>query len=162
MGRRHGDGPFHRLPHPREPCQDPAQCTPVPMGTVPIYQALEKIDGDPLDLNWRVFRETLIEQARQGRGLLHLPRRRAPGPRGADRPPRTGSVGRGGSIMARWCVAHHRESFPYERLAAGRGRADPTPCAAGKLALLSPGVPACPTRASPSTIRSPSGPAACA
>ncbi|MCW5654466.1 phosphomethylpyrimidine synthase ThiC [Hydrogenophaga sp.] len=86
---------------------------PVPIGTVPIYQALEKVGGVAEDLSWAVFRDTLIEQAEQGvdyftihAGLrlpfVHLTANR-----------RTGIVSRGGSIMAKWCITHHRESFLY-------------------------------------------------
>ncbi len=88
---------------------------PVPIGTVPIYQALEKVDGDPAKLDWEVYKDTLIEQCEQGvdyftihagvrLGYIHLT---------ADRV--TGIVSRGGSIMAKWCLAHHKESFLYER-----------------------------------------------
>jgi phosphomethylpyrimidine synthase len=90
---------------------------PVPVGTVPIYQALEKVKGDPVKLDWEVYKDTLIEQCEQGvdyftihagvrLGHIHLT---------ADRV--TGIVSRGGSIMAKWCLAHHRESFLYERFA---------------------------------------------
>src|SRR6516165_10792445 len=89
--------------------------SPVPIGTVPIYQALEKVHGDPVKLDWEVYKDTLIEQAEQGvdyftihagvrLGYIHLT---------ADRV--TGIVSRGGSIMAKWCLAHHKESFLYER-----------------------------------------------
>ncbi|WP_235997585.1 phosphomethylpyrimidine synthase ThiC [Nocardiopsis coralli] len=89
--------------------------SPVPIGTVPIYQALEKVDGDPTRLTWELYRETVIEQAEQGvdymtvhAGVLlryvPLTARRV-----------TGIVSRGGSIMAAWCLAHHRESFLYTR-----------------------------------------------
>ncbi|MGI8725653.1 MAG: phosphomethylpyrimidine synthase ThiC [Methyloceanibacter sp.] len=88
---------------------------PVPIGTVPIYQALEKVGGDPVKLDWEVYRDTLIEQCEQGvdyftihAGVrlryIHLTAERV-----------TGIVSRGGSIMAKWCLAHHRESFLYER-----------------------------------------------
>lgn len=88
--------------------------SPVPIGTVPIYQALEKVGGVAEDLTWEIFRDTLIEQAEQGvdyftihagirLGHIHLTANR-----------RTGIVSRGGSIMAKWCMAHHRESFLYE------------------------------------------------
>jgi phosphomethylpyrimidine synthase len=88
---------------------------PVPIGTVPIYQALEKVHGDPVKLDWDVYRDTLIEQAEQGvdyftihagvrLGYIHLTAPRV-----------TGIVSRGGSIMAKWCLAHHKESFLYER-----------------------------------------------
>ena len=88
---------------------------PVPIGTVPIYQALEKVGGDPVKLDWEVYKDTLIEQCEQGvdyftihagvrLGYIHLT---------ADRV--TGIVSRGGSIMAKWCLSHHRESFLYER-----------------------------------------------
>ncbi|MGN6280513.1 phosphomethylpyrimidine synthase ThiC [Frateuria sp.] len=90
---------------------------PVPVGTVPIYQALEKVDGDPLKLSWEVFRDTLIEQAQQGVDYftIHAGVRLAHVPLTARRV--TGIVSRGGSIMARWCLAHHRENFLYERFA---------------------------------------------
>ncbi|MET3037965.1 phosphomethylpyrimidine synthase ThiC [Chryseobacterium sp. NRRL B-14859] len=87
--------------------------SPVPIGTVPIYQALEKVKGVPEDLTWEIFRDTLIEQAEQGvsyftihAGVLlryiHLTANRV-----------TGIVSRGGSIMAKWCLYHHKESFLY-------------------------------------------------
>ncbi|MDH5544457.1 MAG: phosphomethylpyrimidine synthase ThiC [Gammaproteobacteria bacterium] len=88
--------------------------SPVPIGTVPIYQALEKVDGKAEELNWEIFRDTLIEQAEQGvdyftihAGVLlrHVPLT-------AKR--LTGIVSRGGSIMAKWCLAHHKENFLYE------------------------------------------------
>src|SRR5205807_256848 len=86
---------------------------PVPVGTVPIYQALEKVDGKAEELTWEVYRDTLVEQAEQGvdyftihAGVLlryiPLTARRV-----------TGIVSRGGSIMAKWCLAHHQESFLY-------------------------------------------------
>lgn len=87
--------------------------SPVPIGTVPIYQALEKVNGKPEDLTWEIFRDTLIEQAEQGvdyftihAGLLlrYIPMT-------AKR--MTGIVSRGGSIMAKWCLAHHKENFLY-------------------------------------------------
>jgi phosphomethylpyrimidine synthase len=88
---------------------------PVPIGTVPIYQALEKVHGDPVKLDWEVYRDTLIEQAEQGvdyftihAGVrlkyIHLTAQRV-----------TGIVSRGGSIMAKWCLSHHKESFLYDR-----------------------------------------------
>jgi phosphomethylpyrimidine synthase len=88
---------------------------PVPIGTVPIYQALEKVGGDPVKLNWDVFKDTLIEQAEQGVDYftIHAGVRLPYVPLTANRV--TGIVSRGGSIMARWCLAHHRESFLYER-----------------------------------------------
>jgi len=87
--------------------------SPAPIGTVPIYQALEKCDGDPVKLTWELYRDTLIEQAEQGvdyftihagvrLGYIHLTAERV-----------TGIVSRGGSIMAKWCLAHHKESFLY-------------------------------------------------
>ncbi len=91
--------------------------SPVPIGTVPIYQALEKVNGVAEDLTWEVMRDTLIEQAEQGvdyftihAGLLlrHVPLT-------AQR--LTGIVSRGGSIMAKWCLAHHQENFLYTRFA---------------------------------------------
>ena len=89
--------------------------SPVPIGTVPIYQALEKVDGVAEDLTWEVYRDTLIEQCEQGvdyftihagvrLAYIHLTAHRV-----------TGIVSRGGSIMAKWCLAHHKESFLYER-----------------------------------------------
>ncbi len=88
---------------------------PVPIGTVPIYQALEKVGGDPDKLDWEVFKDTLIEQAEQGVDYftIHAGVRLRHVPLTAKRV--TGIVSRGGSIMARWCLAHHRESFLYER-----------------------------------------------
>jgi phosphomethylpyrimidine synthase len=91
--------------------------SPVPVGTVPIYQALEKVNGDPTALSWECYRDTVIEQCEQGvdymtvhAGVLlrYIPLtvRRV-----------TGIVSRGGSIMAAWCLAHHRESFLYENFA---------------------------------------------
>jgi phosphomethylpyrimidine synthase len=88
---------------------------PVPIGTVPIYQALEKVNGDPVKLDWETYKDTLIEQCEQGvdyftihAGVrlpyIHLTANRV-----------TGIVSRGGSIMAKWCLAHHKESFLYER-----------------------------------------------
>src|SRR6266851_5034414 len=86
---------------------------PIPIGTVPIYQALEKCDGDPVKLTWELYKDTLIEQCEQGvdyftihAGVrlpyIHLTANRV-----------TGIVSRGGSIMAKWCLAHHKESFLY-------------------------------------------------
>src|SRR5712672_1170171 len=89
--------------------------SPVPIGTVPIYQALEKVNGDPVKLTWELYKDTLIEQCEQGvdyftihAGVrlpyIHLTANRV-----------TGIVSRGGSIMAKWCLAHHKESFLYTR-----------------------------------------------
>src|SRR5574343_261797 len=88
--------------------------SPVPIGTVPIYQALEKVNGKAEDLTWEIFRDTLIEQAEQGVDYftIHAGVRLAYIHLTANR--RTGIVSRGGSIMAKWCMAHHRESFLYE------------------------------------------------
>jgi phosphomethylpyrimidine synthase len=88
---------------------------PVPIGTVPIYQALEKVHGDPVKLDWECYKDTLIEQCEQGvdyftihagvrLGYIHLTASRV-----------TGIVSRGGSIMAKWCLSRHKESFLYER-----------------------------------------------
>jgi phosphomethylpyrimidine synthase len=88
---------------------------PVPIGTVPIYQALEKVNGDPVKLDWECYKDTLIEQCEQGvdyftihagvrLGYIHLTATRV-----------TGIVSRGGSIMAKWCLSRHKESFLYER-----------------------------------------------
>ncbi len=90
--------------------------SPVPIGTVPIYQALEKVDGKAEELTWELFRDTLIEQAEQGvdyftihagvrLGYIHLTASRV-----------TGIVSRGGSIMAKWCLAHHKENFLYTHI----------------------------------------------
>jgi phosphomethylpyrimidine synthase len=89
----------------------------VPIGTVPIYQALEKVGGEPEKLTWEIFRDTLIEQAEQGVDYftIHAGVRLQHVPLTARRV--TGIVSRGGSIMARWCLAHHRESFLYEHFA---------------------------------------------
>ncbi len=85
----------------------------VPIGTVPIYQALEKVDGKPEELTWEIYRDTLIEQAEQGVDYftVHAGVRLAYVPLTAKR--MTGIVSRGGSIMAKWCLAHHKESFLY-------------------------------------------------
>jgi phosphomethylpyrimidine synthase len=87
--------------------------SPVPIGTVPIYQALEKVGGRPEELTWEWFRDTLIEQAEQGVDYftIHAGVLLRYIPLTAKR--RTGIVSRGGSIMAKWCLAHHRESFLY-------------------------------------------------
>ncbi|WP_300497153.1 phosphomethylpyrimidine synthase ThiC [Sphingomonas sp.] len=89
--------------------------SPVPVGTVPIYQALEKVGGIAEDLTWDIFRDTLIEQAEQGVDYftIHAGVRLPYIPLTAKRV--TGIVSRGGSIMAKWCLAHHRESFLYEK-----------------------------------------------
>jgi phosphomethylpyrimidine synthase len=89
--------------------------SPVPIGTVPIYQALEKVGGVAEDLTWEIFRDTLIEQAEQGVDYftIHAGVRLPYVPLAAKRV--TGIVSRGGSIMAKWCLAHHKESFLYER-----------------------------------------------
>ncbi len=88
--------------------------SPVPVGTVPIYQALEKVNGRVEDLNWEVFRDTLIEQAEQGVDYftIHAGVLLRFVPLTAKR--MTGIVSRGGSIMAKWCLYHHRENFLYE------------------------------------------------
>ncbi len=87
--------------------------SPVPIGTVPIYQALEKVNGSPEDLTWEIFRDTLIEQAEQGVDYftIHAGVLLRYIPLTANRV--TGIVSRGGSIMAKWCLAHHKESFLY-------------------------------------------------
>ncbi|MEO1948512.1 phosphomethylpyrimidine synthase ThiC [Thioclava sp.] len=88
--------------------------SPVPIGTVPIYQALEKVNGIAEDLTWEVFRDTLIEQAEQGVDYftIHAGVRLHMVPMTVERV--TGIVSRGGSIMAKWCMHHHKESFLYE------------------------------------------------
>ncbi|MBE7161578.1 MAG: phosphomethylpyrimidine synthase ThiC [Williamsia herbipolensis] len=87
--------------------------SPVPVGTVPIYQALEKVKGDPTKLTWEIYRDTVIEQAEQGVDYMtvHAGVLLRYVPLAAHRV--TGIVSRGGSIMAAWCLAHHRESFLY-------------------------------------------------
>tara|TARA_B100000809_G_scaffold266412_1_gene329024 strand:- start:3058 stop:4914 length:1857 start_codon:yes stop_codon:yes gene_type:complete len=87
--------------------------SPVPIGTVPIYQALEKVNGKAEDLTWEIFRDTLIEQAEQGVDYftIHAGVLLRYVPMTANRV--TGIVSRGGSIMAKWCLAHHKESFLY-------------------------------------------------
>ncbi|PKQ00527.1 MAG: phosphomethylpyrimidine synthase ThiC [Alphaproteobacteria bacterium HGW-Alphaproteobacteria-13] len=89
--------------------------SPVPIGTVPIYQALEKVGGIAEELTWEIFRDTLIEQAEQGVDYftIHAGVRLPYIPLTAKRV--TGIVSRGGSIMAKWCLAHHKESFLYDR-----------------------------------------------
>jgi phosphomethylpyrimidine synthase len=87
--------------------------SPVPIGTVPIYQALEKVGGKPEELSWEIFRDTLVEQAEQGVDYftIHAGVRLAYVPLTASR--MTGIVSRGGSIHAKWCLAHHQENFAY-------------------------------------------------
>ncbi|MBN2701913.1 MAG: phosphomethylpyrimidine synthase ThiC [Methylothermaceae bacterium] len=89
--------------------------SPVPIGTVPIYQALEKVDGKAEELTWEIYRDTLIEQAEQGVDYftIHAGVRLPYIPLSVNRV--TGIVSRGGSIMAKWCLAHHKESFLYTR-----------------------------------------------
>jgi phosphomethylpyrimidine synthase len=89
--------------------------SPVPIGTVPIYQALEKVDGKAEELIWEIFRDTLIEQAEQGVDYftIHAGVRLQHIPLTANRV--TGIVSRGGAVMAKWCLAHHKESFLYTR-----------------------------------------------
>ena len=89
--------------------------SPVPIGTVPIYQALEKVNGVPEDLDWDVFKDTLIEQAEQGVSYftIHAGVLLRYIPMTVQR--RTGIVSRGGSIMAKWCLAHHKENFLYTK-----------------------------------------------
>jgi phosphomethylpyrimidine synthase len=112
LGRRHRDGPVHRQADPQTR-EWILRNSPVPIGTVPIYQALEKVKGKAEDLNIDIFLETLEEQAEQGvdyftihAGVLlryiPLTARRV-----------TGIVSRGGSIMAKWCLHHHKENFLY-------------------------------------------------
>ncbi|GGV91666.1 phosphomethylpyrimidine synthase [Streptomyces gelaticus] len=88
--------------------------SPVPIGTVPLYQALEKVDGRAEELTWEIYKDTVIEQAEQGVDYMtvHAGVRLPYVPLTARR--RTGIVSRGGSIMAAWCLAHHKESFLYE------------------------------------------------
>lgn len=90
---------------------------PVPLGTVPIYQALEEVGGEPEELNWEVYKRVLIEQAEQGVDYftIHAGVRLPHIPLTVDR--LTGIVSRGGSILAKWCLAHHEENFLYTRFA---------------------------------------------
>ena len=96
------------------PANGSSATAPVPIGTVPIYQALEKVGGVAEDLTWEIFRDTLIEQAEQGVDYftIHAGVRLPYIPMTAKRV--TGIVSRGGSIMAKWCLAHHKESFLYD------------------------------------------------
>ncbi|SNS99171.1 hydroxymethylpyrimidine synthase [Actinomadura meyerae] len=89
--------------------------SPVPVGTVPLYQAVEKVGGDPAELTWEVFRDTVVEQAEQGVDYMtvHAAVLLRYVPLTARR--KTGIVSRGGSIMAAWCLAHHEENFLYTR-----------------------------------------------
>jgi phosphomethylpyrimidine synthase len=91
--------------------------SPVPVGTVPIYQALEKVDGKAEELTWELFRDTLVEQAEQGVDYftIHAGVRLQYVPLTAERV--TGIVSRGGSILAKWCLAHHQENFLYTHFA---------------------------------------------
>jgi len=91
--------------------------SPMPIGTVPIYQALEKVNGKPEDLTWEMFRDTLVEQAEQGVDYftIHAGVLLRYVPLTANRV--TGIVSRGGSIMAKWCLAHHQENFLYTHFA---------------------------------------------
>ena len=91
--------------------------SPVPVGTVPIYQALEKVNGKPEDLTWEIFKDTLIEQAEQGVDYftIHAGVLLRYVPMTANRV--TGIVSRGGSIMAKWCLSHHKENFLYTNFA---------------------------------------------
>jgi phosphomethylpyrimidine synthase len=91
--------------------------SPVPVGTVPIYQALEKVNGDPADLTWEAYRDTVIEQCEQGVDYMtiHAGVLLRYVPLTARR--RTGIVSRGGSILAAWCLAHHQENFLYTHFA---------------------------------------------
>src|SRR5206468_12082767 len=104
-------------PSPVKHTHETRECTtrsaPGPIGTVPIYQALEKVDGKAEALSWEIFRDTLIEQAEQGVDYftIHAGVRLPFIPMTAKR--MTGIVSRGGSIMAKWCLAHHEESFLY-------------------------------------------------
>lgn len=88
--------------------------SPVPIGTVPLYQALEKVDGKAEELTWDIYKDTVIEQAEQGVDYMtvHAGVLLRYVPLTARR--KTGIVSRGGSIMAAWCLAHHKESFLYE------------------------------------------------
>jgi len=94
--------------------------SPVPIGTVPIYQALEKVDGKAEELTWEMYRDTLIEQAEQGVDYftIHAGVLLRYVPLTAKR--KTGIVSRGGAIHAKWCLAHHQENFTYTHFEAGK------------------------------------------
>ena len=113
LGRGHGHGPLDRK-NIHETREWIIRNSPVPIGTVPIYQALEKVGGVAEDLTWELYRDTLVEQAEQGVDYftIHAGVRLPYIPLTARRV--TGIVSRGGSIMAKWCLTHHRESFLYE------------------------------------------------
>jgi phosphomethylpyrimidine synthase len=115
LGRRHYHGSVHRE-HIHELREWILRNSPVPIGTVPIYQALEKVGGRAEELTWELVRDTLIEQAEQGVDYftLHAGVRLPWIPLTAKR--LTGIVSRGGSIMAKWCLAHHQENFLYTHL----------------------------------------------
>jgi len=102
------------------PCQAPSSSLPSPIGTVPIYRALEKVNGKAEELTWEMFRDTLIEQAEQGVDYftIHAGVRLKYVPLTANRV--TGIVLRGGSILAKWCLAHHKKiaSTPTSRKSA--------------------------------------------
>ena len=95
------------LSYDAQACELILRNAPMPIGTVPIYQALEKVDGKSEELTWELFRDTLIEQAEQGVDYftIHAGVRLAYVPLTAER--LTGIVSRGGSILAKWCLAHH-------------------------------------------------------
>ncbi len=137
---------------------------PVPIGTVPIYQALEKVGGVAEELTWEVFRDTLIEQAEQGVDYftIHAAVLLRYVPLTAKRV--TGIVSRGGSIMAKWCLAHHQENFLYTRfreicelMARATTSASPsaTDCAPARSPTLTtrPSSPSCGPRASSTASR---------
>jgi phosphomethylpyrimidine synthase len=109
------DGSFHRKKHSLRRASGSFATRLCRIGTVPIYQALEKVGGKAEELTWEIFRDTLIEQAEQGVDYftIHAGVRLAYIPLTARRT--TGIVSRGGSIMAKWCLAHHEESFLYTR-----------------------------------------------
>ena len=113
VGRRHGDGSVDRARTSTRRASGSSATRPVPIGTVPIYQALEKVGGRPEDLTWEIYRDTLIEQAEQGVDYftVHAGVLLRYIPLTAQRV--TGIVSRGGSIMAKWCLAHHQENFTY-------------------------------------------------
>ena len=115
LGRGHGHGPLDRAGTSTRRGSGSSATRPCRSGPCPIYQALEKVGGKAEELTWEIFRDTLIEQAEQGVDYftIHAGVRLAYVPLTAKRV--TGIVSRGGSIMAKWCLAHHRESFLYTR-----------------------------------------------
>ena len=115
VGRRHGDGPLHRHATSTPRANGSSATRPCPSARCRSTRPWRKCDGDPVKLTWEIYRDTLIEQCEQGVDYftIHAGVRLRFVPLTASRV--TGIVSRGGSIMAKWCLAHHQESFLYER-----------------------------------------------